>query len=169
VDDFEASEYGARDSGADPLAIDPLKPVSKSGNARTGGVGRLSSVRRSASSPDVLVIDDDADIRYALVGALKEQGYRAISAANGLEALEVLRTLPTPPSVILLDLMMPVMNGWEFRAEQQRDPLLSKIPVIVCTARENVGEEALKVSASGYVGKPFLLQDLLQEIGKVCC
>ena len=69
---------------------------------------------RKASSQRVLVIDDDADIRGALVGALEDEGYRAMSAANGLEALEVLRILPTPPSVILLDLMMPVMDGWQF-------------------------------------------------------
>jgi len=76
--------------------------------------------------------------------------------------------LHTPPSVILMDLMMPVMNGWEFRAEQQRDPLLSKIPVVVVSARENITEDALQVSASGYLKKPFLLQDLLDAIGKFC-
>jgi CheY-like chemotaxis protein len=125
-------------------------------------------VRRNTSSPDVLVVDDDADIRYALVGALEEQGYRATSVSNGLEALEVLRILPAPPSVILTDLMMPVMNGWEFRAEQQRDPLLSKIPVVVVSARENISEEALQVSASGYLRKPFLVQGLVHAIGKFC-
>jgi len=57
------------------------------------------------------------------------EGYRVLSAANGLEALEVLSILPTPPSVILLGPIMPAMDGWEFRAEQQRHPLLSKIPV----------------------------------------
>ncbi len=62
----------------------------------------------------ILVVDDDADIRYALVEALEGEGYGALSAANGLEALEVLRILPKPPSVILLDLMMPVMDGWQF-------------------------------------------------------
>ncbi len=166
MDDFEASEYGGRDSGADSLTIESVRLASQPANARTGEVGRLSSVHRNVSSRDVLVVDDDADIRHALIGALEEQGYHAISASNGREALTVLRTLHTPPSVILMDLMMPVMNGWEFRAEQQRDPLLSKIPVVVVSARENIREDALQVSASGYLEKPFLLQDLLQAIGE---
>ncbi len=63
---------------------------------------------------------------------------------------------------------MPVMNGWEFRAEQQRDPLLSKIPVIVVSARESIREEAVQVSASGYLRKPFLLQELINAIAKFC-
>ncbi len=123
---------------------------------------------RKASSQGVLVVDDDADIRCALVSALEEQGYRAISASNGVEALEVLRILPTPPSVILLDLMMPVMNGWQFCAQQRQDPLLSKIPVVVVSAHGNVEEEASQVAASAYLRKPFLIQDLLHTIAKVC-
>ncbi len=123
---------------------------------------------RKTSSQGVLVIDDDADIRGALVGVLEEQGYHAISASNGLEALEVLRILPTPPSVILLDLMMPVMDGWQFCAEQRQDPLLSKIPVVVVSAHGNVEAEASQVSASAYLRKPFLIQDLLHTIAKVC-
>jgi len=125
-------------------------------------------VPRKTSSQGVLVIDDDADIRGALVGVLEEQGYHAISASNGLEALEVLRILPTPPSVILLDLMMPVMDGWQFCAEQRQDPLLSKIPVVVVSAHGNVEAEASQVSASAYLRKPFLIQDLLHTIAKVC-
>jgi len=125
-------------------------------------------VPRKASRQGVLVIDDDADIRGALVGALEDEGYRAMSASNGLEGLEVLRILPTPPSVILLDLMMPVMDGWQFCAEQRQDPLLSKIPVVVVSAHGNVEEEASQVSASACLRKPFLIQDLLQTIAKVC-
>jgi PleD family two-component response regulator len=75
----------------------------------------VASVSRNTSRRGVLVIDDDEHIRYSLVDALEDEGYRAVSASNGVEALEVLRVLPNPPSVILLDLMMPVMDGWEFR------------------------------------------------------
>src|SRR5690349_15615399 len=101
--------------------MEPVRCPSKRANARTSDAGGFGEVHRSASNRVVLVVDDDPDIRYALVSALKEQGYHAMSASNGLEALEILRILPTLPSVILMDLMMPVMNGWEFRAEQQRD------------------------------------------------
>ncbi len=128
----------------------------------------VASVTRNASSRGVLVIDDDVDIRYTLVDALEDEGYRAVSASNGVEALEVLRVLPKPPSVILLDLMMPVMDGWKFRAEQQRDPVLSKIPVVVISAHRNVIEEASQVSASAYLRKPFELEELVATVGKVC-
>ncbi len=128
----------------------------------------VASVTRNTSSRGVLVVDDDVNIRYSLVEALEDEGYRALSASNGVEALEVLRVLPKPPSVILLDLMMPVMDGWEFRAQQQRDPVLSKIPVVVISAHANVVEEAAQVSASAYLVKPFQLEDLVATVGKVC-
>src|SRR5439155_7067879 len=69
----------------------------------------------------VLVVEDDFDLRDALVPILEYEGHRVVSAANGREALDWLHAMP-PPSLILLDLMMPVMNGEEFRAEQLRDP-----------------------------------------------
>jgi CheY-like chemotaxis protein len=116
----------------------------------------------------VLVVDDDADIRYALVDALESEGYGALSAANGLEALEMLRILPKPPSVILLDLMMPVMDGWQFCAEQQKDPLLSNIPVIVVSALPNIAEAASQVFASAYLKKPFPMADLVATVGRLC-
>jgi len=116
----------------------------------------------------VLVVDDDVHIRYALVDALEDEGYRALAASNGAEALQVLRELPKPPSVILLDLMMPVMDGWQFRAQQQRDPLLSKIPVVVVSAIGNGMGEAFQVSASAYLKKPFLIQDLVATVGRFC-
>ncbi len=120
------------------------------------------------ASNQVLVVDDDIHIRYALVDALEDEGYRAVSASNGAEALQVLRELPKPPSVILLDLMMPVMDGWQFRAQQQRDPLLSKIPVVVVSAIGNGMGEAFQVSASAYLKKPFLVEDLVATVGRFC-
>ncbi len=120
------------------------------------------------ASNQVLVVDDDIHIRYALVDALEDEGYRAVSASNGAEALQVLRELPKPPSVILLDLMMPVMDGWQFRAQQQRDPQLSKIPVVVVSAIGNGMGEAFQVSASAYLKKPFLVEDLVATVGRFC-
>jgi CheY-like chemotaxis protein len=168
VADFESIEYGEHNSDTDFRTMEPMRFTSKPANLPTSDAGRIVQVHRNASNRDVLVVDDDPDIRSALVSALKEEGYQAMSASNGREALELLRILPTRPSVILMDLMMPVMNGWEFRVEQLRDPLLSKIPVVVVSARENVSQEALQVAASGYLKKPFLIQDLMQAIGKFC-
>ncbi len=120
------------------------------------------------ASDQVLVVDDDVHIRYAVVDALEDEGYRALCASNGAEALQVLREMPNPPALILLDLMMPVMDGWQFRAQQQRDPLLSKIPVVVVSAIGNGTGEAFQVSASAYLKKPFLIQDLVATVGNFC-
>jgi CheY-like chemotaxis protein len=125
-------------------------------------------VNERHASEQVLVVDDDVHIRYALVDALEDEGYRTLSASNGAEALQVLREMPKPPSVILLDLMMPVMDGWQFRAQQQRDPQLSKIPVVVVSAIGNGMGEAFQVSASAYLKKPFLIQDLVATVDSLC-
>jgi CheY-like chemotaxis protein len=84
-------------------------------------------------APQVLVVEDDAPIREALCAVLRDDGYAVAEAGDGQEALEFLRTHPTP-RVILLDLMMPVMDGWTFLREQAADPALAGIPVVVITA-----------------------------------
>src|SRR4051812_17571750 len=81
----------------------------------------------------VLVVEDEADLRALIVGLLEGDGYAAVGASNGEEALDVLRTTPRRPCLILLDLMMPRMDGWAFRAAQRRDPALASIPVVVVT------------------------------------
>ena len=81
----------------------------------------------------ILVVDDDADIRHSLTEILVDEGYAALTAGNGSEALSLIRA-NHPPSLIVLDLMMPIMDGYEFLAEQQRDGELAHIPVVVVTA-----------------------------------
>jgi CheY-like chemotaxis protein len=81
----------------------------------------------------ILVVDDDTDLREMLTQVLEEEGYDVVSLANGREALDYLRT-EAPPSLVLLDLMMPVMDGWQFRAEQCRDEALARVPVLVISA-----------------------------------
>jgi len=125
-------------------------------------------VNRNASRRNILVVDDDAALRNTLVEALEEEGYRTTSASNGREALERLRSEKTPPAVILLDMMMPVMDGWAFRDEQQRDPQLAEIPVVVFSAQGNVKQMASEVSASAYLKKPVMLRELLAILGKFC-
>jgi CheY-like chemotaxis protein len=125
-------------------------------------------VNQDASGRNILVVDDDAALRNTLVEVLEEEGYRATSACNGMEALEMLRTLPAPPTLILLDMMMPVMDGWAFRAEQRRDPQLSEIPVVIFSAQGSVKEMASQVSASAYLKKPLLFKELLETIEKFC-
>ena len=99
---------------------------------------------------------------------LESSGYSVDTAGNGLEALELLDDRRTAlPCLILLDLMMPIMTGWEFRARQLDDPELSAIPVLVVTGVPNPEtHEALK--PAGYVRKPMSVDDVLRVVGEYC-
>jgi CheY-like chemotaxis protein len=116
----------------------------------------------------VLVVDDDAAIREALEAVLEDEGYVVRGAANGREALALLRTGVRPPAVILLDLMMPVMSGWDFRAEQQGDPALASIPVVVLSADRDVATKAAALQVPGYLAKPVNLDVLLDVVREYC-
>lgn len=111
----------------------------------------------------VLVVDDDFDIRDTLRELLELEGLRTIGAANGREALRQLRD-GVRPGLILLDLMMPEMSGWEFRGEQLRDPALADIPVVILSATPDVARTAEELDAAGYVRKPFDLNELLDLV-----
>ena len=111
------------------------------------------------------MVDDDQDIRDALCELLEDEGYRAVSAANGQEALVYLNSRE-PPCVILLDLMMPVMDGWEFRRRQQSDPKFAKIPVVVITAAGKYG--AASIAAERVLPKPLQLELVLQALADYC-
>lgn len=119
-------------------------------------------------SPPVLIVEDDLDIRETLVEALADGGYRSVTASNGKEALDVLRKENPLPCIILLDLMMPVMDGREFRAAQLDDPKLSSIPVIVLSAYRDVEANVSGMNVSAFLRKPPDLDELLRTIGKVC-
>lgn len=113
----------------------------------------------------ILVIEDDIDILRAVVQVLEDEGHTVRAAENGRAALALLRAPDARlPCVILLDLMMPVMDGWAFRAEQLRDPTLAHIPVIVLTADGNAAEKAALMNGAGALRKPVELLTLLQAI-----
>jgi CheY-like chemotaxis protein len=117
----------------------------------------------------VLIVDDDHDIREAMSETLEMEGHRTHCAANGREALEALRREEGARTcVILLDLMMPVMNGWEFREEQRRDERLAAIPVVVITADAEAREKAARLEASGVLRKPIRGEDLVRTVEKYC-
>jgi CheY-like chemotaxis protein len=115
----------------------------------------------------VLVVEDDYDIRATLSEILESEGYRVVGAAHGAEALAYLQGHPKP-CLILLDLMMPIMNGWQFRVEQRLNPDLRDIPVVVISADSNVREKAASIEANGFVGKPIDLDELLDEVQRIC-
>lgn len=121
--------------------------------------------RRLSSKPRILVVEDDFDIRDTLAQILEAEGYDVAGAANGAEALDVLAR-QTPPALILLDLMMPVMNGWQFRAEQLKDPELASIPVVIISADSGVGQKAQAIGAADSLKKPVPLETLLSVVSR---
>ena len=112
----------------------------------------------------VLVVDDDEGIREAMGAVLVDEGHAVVTASNGSEALERLRR-GLRPELILLDLMMPVMDGRQFRAEQLADPTLRTIPVVVITAGGDMGPQA-EMGVQAWLEKPIELDRLLEEIRK---
>jgi CheY-like chemotaxis protein len=113
----------------------------------------------------ILVVDDDADIRETMHLILADEGFRVVSASDGEEALAVLRS-GVRPRLILLDLMMPVLNGWQFREVQLSDPVLSKIPVIVISADSNLRQKMTAIGAA-FLRKPLDMDQLLAAIARV--
>jgi CheY-like chemotaxis protein len=112
---------------------------------------------------DVMVVEDDYAIRETLRELLEEEGYRVTQASNGAEALARLRAM-TAPRLILLDLMMPVMDGWEFRRAIRGDERLAHVPVIILSADHALEQKVSNLSVQGYLPKPFELDDLLQAV-----
>jgi CheY-like chemotaxis protein len=122
---------------------------------------------RAAQSPVVLVVEDDVDTRDALCEALGLYGYSAVPAENGQHALDVLRS-GSRPCVILLDMMMPVMDGWGFRASQQQDRALSSIPVVCISANPASRHRALGAGCVEFLPKPVHIGQLVETIEKYC-
>jgi CheY-like chemotaxis protein len=117
----------------------------------------------------VLLVEDDRDIRELLADLLRDEGYVVVEAANGAVALEALRADPSPRiDVILLDLMMPVMDGVEFRSVQLADPRFALIPVILFTADAKPEHKAELLSAADVIPKPIRIEELVSRIAKVC-
>lgn len=114
----------------------------------------------------ILVVEDDADIVDGVRMLLESEGYHVYVAPNGRAALEVLAHADPLPSVILLDLMMPVMNGFEFRKAQLADPRIAAVPVVLMTADSEAAEKTRRIGAAGVLGKPFNLDELLRVVGR---
>jgi CheY-like chemotaxis protein len=120
------------------------------------------------SKSDVLIVEDDFDIREVLTEVLKDEGYSVMGAANGREALDLLASAESLPSLILLDLMMPVMSGWQFVAEQRQIPAYAAIPVVVVSADGNLQQKAGTLGASGFLRKPIEIESLLGVVARYC-
>jgi len=113
----------------------------------------------------VLIVEDDEDLRDMMAQLLTIEGFDAAAVANGREALDYLHT-SEKPHVILLDLMMPVMDGWEFRRQQKADPDLARVPVIVLSALDP--GRASTVDATAFLKKPLDFDRLLELVRLHC-
>ncbi|HWE26899.1 MAG TPA: response regulator [Polyangia bacterium] len=111
----------------------------------------------------ILIIEDDDGVRESLADILREEGYLVEVANGGEAALRRLTERPTP-TLILLDLMMPQMDGVDFRRRQLADAELSKIPVVIISARPDVADQAQRLHADAFLRKPMSFEELLHVV-----
>lgn len=114
-------------------------------------------------SHSILVVEDDQDIRTSLVELLESEGYKTEAAENGQRALEILRVIPKP-CLVLLDMMMPVMDGREFLNEVKKDSQLAPIPILIVSAVA----EAKESGTVGFVRKPIDIDVILRKVNQFC-
>ena len=112
----------------------------------------------------LLIVDDDRDIRKTLALCLSAEGYRVVEAANGQEALDILEL--ERPAAILLDLMMPVMDGWAFCEEQRRTGDVT--PIVLLSASGGLEAQARELRVAAFIAKPFDIDRVVSTIEKVC-
>jgi CheY-like chemotaxis protein len=116
----------------------------------------------------ILVVEDDSAIRQSLAELLEDEGFEVSCAANGAEALSTL-ACGAAPSLILLDLTMPVMDGWTFRNAQRSDPSLAQIPTVVLSASHGGDVASLaRLEPAAFFAKPFDLDQLIDTVRKLC-
>lgn len=115
----------------------------------------------------LLVVDDDLDIRDALQDVFELEGYAVLVAADGLEALAQLRQVEAMPDLILLDLMMPRMDGFAFREALRQNTSFNRIPVLVASADLDVKGAAEGLGVAGWLRKPLDLRELLNTVKKL--
>ncbi|HEY0708657.1 MAG TPA: ATP-binding protein [Polyangia bacterium] len=123
------------------------------------GFGTLGVARR------VLIIEDDSAIRTAVAELLEEEGFEVSTSEQGQAALMTLRDGRPLPDLIILDLMMPVMDGWDFRVKQRTDPMLADIPVVAISA--DCSPKARAIHADAYLSKPFSADELLLRLDQI--
>lgn len=115
-----------------------------------------------AGSRTVLVVDDDPGVLEVLELALDAEGYQVVVARNGLEGLE--QACSHRPDLMVVDLMMPIMDGWQLVREFRRDQATGSTPVIILSAAHNIDEAARDLGVEAVIAKPFNLDDLLDLI-----
>jgi CheY-like chemotaxis protein len=136
------------------------------GGARWLWESLLHILTSGIMSKSILLIEDDTDVREVLSLLLSDQGYDVACAEDGQEALTYLHA-GLKPSIILLDLMMPGMNGYEFRDRQRREPAIASIPVIILSASGNVAQRTKGLDVAVALEKPVAFEKLCKAIEQV--
>ncbi len=117
-----------------------------------------------AHASPVMVIEDDHDLRVSVRNLLEDEGYEVLTAANGRSALELVQASSPKPCLIILDLMLPIMDGWHFATELRKRPDLAAIPLLIMSAfRQPPPPDAV-----GFLPKPVELDVLLRYVGEYC-
>ncbi|HXU81947.1 MAG TPA: response regulator [Polyangia bacterium] len=114
----------------------------------------------------IMVVEDDTDIRETVAELLVEEGYRVTTATSGRDALEHLTAAPTLPDLVLLDLMMPIMDGWTFYDHLQKEARLATLPIVVISADANVHEKAARLKPLACLRKPVGIDELLSVVAR---
>ena len=124
-------------------------------------------MKKKSKKPVVLLVDDYPDAREMYAEYLEFSGFEIVQAGNGVEAIE--RALDSEPDVILMDLSLPIMDGWEATRRLKADTRTAQIPVLAVTghALTGISEEAKNAGCDGFITKPCLPEDLVKEIRKV--
>ena len=124
------------------------------------------------SAGNILIVEDDPDVREMLATLLSMEGFYAVGAEDGLEALHLLRTVrhraPDTPCLVLLDLKMPRLGGREFRRAQLGDPIVANVPVAVMSGAVDLEKRAQDLGAVASVPKPIDVEALLEVVRKYC-
>jgi CheY-like chemotaxis protein len=115
-------------------------------------------------SETILIVDDDHGLRATLSAVLEDEGYTVVTAFDGRDALEKIEA--APPALMLLDIGMPRMDGYELVEELERRGLRTRIPVLVVTADGRAEEKARRVGAQGWVAKPFTIEGLTAQVSR---
>jgi CheY-like chemotaxis protein len=121
----------------------------------------------SEHSKSILVIEDNDAVRQALSALLQLEGYTVYTAGNGERGLEILRS-GLSPCLVILDLTMPSMDGFDFRQRQLDDARLAAIPTIVCSGDGRVADKAAELGAVGFYKKPIEIDEFLQLVSAHC-
>lgn len=116
------------------------------------------------SPATVLLVDDDLDLREAAAEALEDAGYRVVRADDGRRALEEMTQGGLRPDLILLDMMMPNLDGWGFRVAQKQVPDIAEIPVVALTAYALTDDEREQLDATAILRKPVALEELMRAV-----